>query len=321
MIAFEGRRGHLCETQKKMKRPIQLFLLVSALVWKSGFLSAQDPAALADSVIVKDQISVKTAIAGLSLLTAGTYVALSEVWYADFPKSRFHLFDDSREWLGMDKLGHVYATQHLSELGFQLFNKTGLSRRESAFAGTIFGWTFQFGFELMDGRNQQWGFSLSDVAANTVGAGMFWAQSTFWNRQYIRIKYSYAPTEYAEYRPTVLGSTHPERFMKDYNGQTYWLSGSPFALTSGLKKWDWLCLSFGYSVDAKLHGHLNYFATNNQVFQAQSEYVLSLDINIDAMAFERQWVKKLLTPLRWIKIPFPAMVIDNQGVDFRPFYF
>jgi hypothetical protein len=37
-------------------------------------------------------------------------------------------------------------------------------------------------------------------------------------------KFSFHLTDYASKRPDVLGSNLPERIIKDYNGQTYWLS-------------------------------------------------------------------------------------------------
>ena len=40
----------------------------------------------------------------------------SRVWYKNFDKSNFHLFDDSKEWLQMDKMGHFYSTNKLSKL-------------------------------------------------------------------------------------------------------------------------------------------------------------------------------------------------------------
>lgn len=36
-----------------------------------------------------------------------TVLVLNNVWYAQYPRSRFHFFDDQREWLEIDKAGHV----------------------------------------------------------------------------------------------------------------------------------------------------------------------------------------------------------------------
>lgn len=40
------------------------------------------------------------------------------------------------------------------------------------------------------------------------------------------LKWSAHPTDFAPQRPDVLGSTLPERLLKDYNGTTVWLSAN-----------------------------------------------------------------------------------------------
>ena len=45
----------------------------------------------------------EAAIGGLTLL------ALNQMWYADFERSKFHTFNDNNEWLQMDKMGHVFS--------------------------------------------------------------------------------------------------------------------------------------------------------------------------------------------------------------------
>ncbi|MDC1403093.1 hypothetical protein N8328_01665 [Crocinitomicaceae bacterium] len=70
-----------------------------------------------------------------------------------FKKTTFHTFDDSRDWLQMDKAGHVYSRAHLSEASYRLFSWTGLPNKKSAFVGTLLGFGFQTTLELLDGRN------------------------------------------------------------------------------------------------------------------------------------------------------------------------
>ena len=37
-------------------------------------------------------------------------VGLNQLWYADYPKSSFHFINDNKEWLHMDKMGHMSAS-------------------------------------------------------------------------------------------------------------------------------------------------------------------------------------------------------------------
>jgi hypothetical protein len=51
---------------------------------------------------------------------------------------------------------------------------------------------------------------------------LFVSQEITWWKERITPKFSFHTTQYAQYRPNVLGSSLAE--TKDYNGQTYWLS-------------------------------------------------------------------------------------------------
>jgi hypothetical protein len=40
-------------------------------------------------------------------LWTGSFIALNQAWYADYPKQDFHFFNDWKEWQQMDKSGHA----------------------------------------------------------------------------------------------------------------------------------------------------------------------------------------------------------------------
>ena len=56
------------------------------------------------------------------------------------------------------------------------------------------------------------------------GTFVFIGQELLWKEQRIQMKYSFKPSEYAKYRPDLLGSNFLQQSLKDYNGQVYWLS-------------------------------------------------------------------------------------------------
>jgi hypothetical protein len=62
-------------------------------------------------------------------------------------------------------------------------------------------------------------------------------------------------TDYASKRPDVLGSNLPERIIKDYNGQTYWLSVNLHSFFKQSKIPKWLNLAVGYGADGMLSGN------------------------------------------------------------------
>ena len=76
---------------------------------------------------------------------------------------------------------------------------------------------------------------------------MLIGQELVWGEQRFRLKYSYYPSPYAQYRPELLGRSFSESWLKDYNGQTYWLSFSPRSFMESSRFPAWLCLSLGNS--------------------------------------------------------------------------
>ena len=78
--------------------------------------------------------------------------------------------------------------------------------------------------EIMDGFSSEYGASWGDVVANSTGSLFLVGQYWLWKENRIHPKFSFHRTSYPEIRPDVLGDGWQEEFLKDYNGQTYWLS-------------------------------------------------------------------------------------------------
>jgi hypothetical protein len=43
-------------------------------------------------------------------LITSSLLILNQYWYADYPKQSLASFNDSKEWMQMDKFGHVFST-------------------------------------------------------------------------------------------------------------------------------------------------------------------------------------------------------------------
>lgn len=251
-------------------------------------------------------------VAGSNTLIGGGSVALiSSVWYKEYPKSNFHLFNDSKEWLYMDKCGHLYTANKLSETEYAAWRWAGLPRKKAIWLSGGISWTYQFSVEVLDGFSSGWGFSIADLSANTLGSGLFIAQHLAWDEQRFQLKFGYKKSPYAALRPNALGSTAPERLLKDYNAQSYWLCVSPGAFGNENPIPEWLQIGFGYSINGKLNGDLNTFSVNGLTYHAQQEYAVSLDIDWSKLPIKRPWLKKLVKPLNAVKIPLPAVYWRN----------
>ena len=261
-------------------------------------------------------------VGGANLVLGGGSVGLlSAVWYKEDPKSKFHAFNDSNEWLYMDKLGHSYTAYKLSTLNYAAWRWARMPRKKAVFLSGGIAWTYQLSVEILDGFSAQWGFSWADLTANTAGAGLFIGQQLGWDEQRFQLKFGYKPSPYAEIRPNTLGSNFPERLLKDYNAQSYWLCVAPGTFFKESKFPKWIQVGFGYSIDAKLNGDLNTYTDLNtgKTYFARQEYAISLDIDWSQLPIKRPWLRKVLKPLNAIKIPFPSVFWRNGVCYFGMF--
>jgi uncharacterized protein YfiM (DUF2279 family) len=264
---------------------------------------------------VSKRFAVTNLVIG-STWTASVF-GLQNAWYKNSQSNNFHFIDDASNWMQMDKAGHFYTTAKLSLLTSDCYKWAGINPKKAAIAGSLIGLGYQTTLEIFDGYSTDWGFSWSDMTANVLGAGFFLAQDLLWNEQRFIPKFSYHPTEYAAYRPSVLGSNFQERLLKDYNGQTYWISFSPAHIQRFQSLPKWLCVSFGYSVDQKLVGDQD----NYLGFQAQREWLFSLDVDFSQLKTKKKWVNILLKQLNYIKIPFPTLSLKNGKIYGYGIYF
>jgi hypothetical protein len=170
--------------------------------------------------------------------------------------------------------------------------------------------------EVLDGFSDEWGFSAYDMLANVSGSALFWGQERLFKQQIIVPKFSFHPTEYAALRPEILGSTFTEKLLKDYNGQTYWLSFSPGTMSDN-KFPKWLCFSLGYSADQKIVGseetYLNY--------HSRREFLVSMDIDFSRIPVKNHFLKTVFSQLNYLKIPFPALILQGNKFGARGLYF
>ena len=52
---------------------------------------------------------LKTTSALIGAAYTGTLIGLQEAWYKDYPMGKFRFFNDSKEWMQMDKMGHLFT--------------------------------------------------------------------------------------------------------------------------------------------------------------------------------------------------------------------
>ncbi len=296
---------------KQMRNGIVLYL-----IGIFHFTFAQNFWNPSDSLSVSKQVMAITATYGASVTGL---VALDQMWYADYPRRSFHFQNDGNHWLQMDKAGHFYAAYHLSRFGHNLMQWSGSNHKQSHWIGSGFGFLFLSAVEVMDGHSTQWGFSWSDMLANGLGTGLYVFQDLHWKEQRIIPKFSFQTTSFASQRPEVLGKTTLEQILKDYNGQTYWLSVSvkDFAKSS---QWPaWLNVALGYGANQMLTATPTQDENNLHRYR---QFYLSLDVNLQKIPTNNQFLKTFFSIFNTLKIPSPTLEINSFGkVKFHPLYF
>lgn len=300
-----------------------IVLLVSCLLMFSYGLCAQSRLDL----FLKPSDSLNygrrnTVVITEASLASFTLIGLDQLWYADFERSKFRTVNDSDEWLQMDKFGHLFSAYQLGRVGANLLNWSGVSKDSQLIYGATLGFGFLSAVEIFDGYSQEWGFSWADIAANAAGTGLYIGQELFWKEQRITFKYSFHQTQYANQQPDKLGSGFLEEVLKDYNGQTYWLSVNlnSFFKSSGIPKW--LNVAFGYGAEGMLAGRSVTNITQIQNQNRRRQYYFSLDLDLSRIQTKSHALRTLFDVLNLIKVPFPTVSFDGKnGVKLHYIYF
>ena len=247
-------------------------------------------------------------------LASGALIGLNQLWYADYPKSDFQIVNDNAEWLQMDKVGHVFSSYHLGRLSADALKWSGVSKKNQLIYGATTGLVFLTAVEVFDGYSAEWGFSYGDLAANAGGTLLYVGQELAWNEQRIVPKFSFHTTEYASARPNVLGSSFSEQILKDYNGQTYWLSANIHSFFKQSKIPKWLNIAIGYGAEGMITGEDELV---NTVFFPEKErtrqFYLSFDADLTKIKTKSHVLKTIFSLVNTIKIPAPTFEIKSTG--------
>ena len=249
----------------------------------------------------------------------GVLSVLSAAWYSDYQRTGLHAFNDNREWLQMDKVGHFYGTWIESRANNEVWRWAGLERKKRIWVSGLTSFAFQTTIEYLDGRSAEWGWSWGDFAANVLGSGTFIAQELAWDEQRIKLKWSFHRKKYDQpmlnqRSDELFGKSTPERMLKDYNGQTYWASASlkSFFPKSNLPAW--LSIAVGYGAEGMFGGEENIARDDNGniIFDRRDikryrQWYLSPDIDFTKIKTNKKGLKFLFTVLSAFKFPAPSL--------------
>lgn len=242
--------------------------------------------------------------------SVGLYVYQKHAWWADDHRTTFHLHTGDSS-MHLDKVGHFVGTAAQAHVVARATEWAGLSPNEAALAGATAAWLLQLHVEINDGFNGLWGFDPYDVAANTLGAGFFYAQERVPALDPLALKFSYWPTPgVTDHPPDFEG--RPPSPIDDYDGHTYWLSLRVHDVLPAAAKpyWpEWLGLAAGvsgYRLDTD---------------EAAREYFLSLDVDLTRVLPANTWLGAQLREMaNYLHLPAPALRLSPRLTPYLLYY-
>jgi hypothetical protein len=259
---------------------------------------------------------VKAVVLSEAAVFVITSVGLYFLWYKKFPKSKFHFLNDNREWFTIDKAGHATTAYTLSVMQHDLLRWGGVKPNQAIVAGALSSLAYMSIIEVMDGFSKDWGASPGDLIANVSGAAIFAAQQKFWGEQRIGFKVSSSFSPYAKYNPRLLGKGWAARLMKDYNGQTYWLSFNVKSFLPDNSKFPaWANIAVGYGADGMIGARTNPQEINGvaiPAFKRNRQFYLAPDADLFRIKSNAAMNTSLYL-LRFIKTPAPAIEFNSNG--------
>ncbi|MEM9259304.1 MAG: DUF2279 domain-containing protein [Bacteroidota bacterium] len=261
-----------------------------------------------------------------AVLYGAASVGLYEAWYADYEQVGLHSFNDWPEWNQMDKTGHAFTAYMYSRYAFAGARWAGLKRPAARWAAFGVSTLLQSTIEVMDGFSAEWGFSWSDMGANLTGSLLFTVQDIAWQEQRILFKVSNdlrghpdvpitnsngATSNLGDISRERFGEGFLERYLKDYNAQTTWLSVNPKAFLPKSNLPVWLNIAVGYGSENVYGAYGNGWRVNGEGFfypeERYRQWFLSPDIYLSRIPTKKRWVRLVLGILDFVKVPAPAL--------------
>jgi hypothetical protein len=254
-------------------------------------------------------------------------------WYKNYPKTSFHTFNDSKEWQQMDKIGHSWAAYNSARGSAAMWKWAGLSDKKATWIAGISSTAYLTIIEILDAHSEKWGWSWADMGANIFGSGLYIGQQLGWHEQRVQFKFSFHKKDYGETMlneraDDLFGSSLSERMLKDYNGQTYWLSANLQSFFPGSNLPAWLNVAVGYGAEGMFGGFENKWTDGDPGstidrtnINRYRQWYLSPDIKFSNIKTKKKGLKILFATLDAFKFPAPSLELSNGKFKLNAIHF
>lgn len=278
-----------------------------------------------DSTSYKSQsINLTRAVisgAAITAINAAAWSFYLNTWY-DRTSDKFQFRDDWYDHsLNVDKLGHFWTTSVLYKTVYKLALWSNFSETQSMWISTGLAWLQMLPIEIKDGYFVTYGFALTDLAANTLGAVYPTLQKIYPALEPFNLKMSmhltphYSNDKYYQIRNPV----------DDYEGRTFWLSIDVNTLIPKAADpyWpDWLNIAVGYGGSDMFTERGNWNIDKNRKGLGNQEWYLAFDYDLLKIfnPDENTFFYQLLDFLNMIHLPSPTIRFTPTTVVYG-FYF
>lgn len=133
------------------------------------------------------------------------------------------------------------------------------------------------------------------------------------------MKFCFHQTHYASIRPELLVESLLEQVLKDYNGQTHWLSFDIHAFMKKSPFPKWLNVAAGYSANGMVYARED--ENNMNGYHSYRQYFLGIDLDLSYIQTNKKWLKTVLYLADMIKWPAPAIEFGENGFKGNLFYY
>ncbi|MBZ0204220.1 MAG: YfiM family protein [Ignavibacteria bacterium] len=234
----------------------------------------------------------------------GLHIYYSNTWWKD----KVHYFKFAQDGFyarNMDKASHIYTANAFTVITATGFEWAGLSPSKSLLYGAITSMAYETYIEVNDGLAPNWGFDWVDMGANLAGALYPFLQNEVKPFRHINFKWSFKP-EWVKKK-----TTQSDDLLDDYTNMTFWVSVNPMivlpkSITNGKFYPKFLAFALGMSLQDASHvtGSTN----------AQSQWFISIDWDVNQLPGKSDFMKKLKKILNFYHFPAPAVRISPSGI-------
>ncbi len=276
-------------------------------------------------------------ISGLGLSALGaSYAWANNAWWNGRKKS-FHLDKDANDGSifsifkgpdekyakNLDKIAHFWGGVVYSDLFSYLLSESNVPTKKAALFGALAGCSIQGFIEIKDGFAYNWGFSVLDVTAGSLGSFYSYTQNFVPVLAATDIKISYFRRD--DYYFTVYQDNPNRTWDEDYMNMTFWASYNPYRLISHGKRvhpnWPkWLSISAGIGVDNTLDSYYTGLNLPQNKGKGKYEFYLAPDIDFTGIFPKNKHFQAFAKVINRVKFPMPTLRL-SPSLTFYPVYF